>query len=128
MKSYNGNIGFKPRINFGHLNCRMVLLGPNGEATDKLEEVTSFTQLHNLHVLGVSEAALHGPNSRVYRQCPSTESAIKKHLYIPGYTILLPETWRVHSQIRLLIYIKESVSFKVVKLPTNLPDLPLLTL
>ena len=72
----------------GHWNCRMGLLGAEGEATEKLEEVANFIQLHNLHILGVSEAALHGKASRTVRQLPTTSSAIRYHLAIPGFSIV----------------------------------------
>ena len=33
MKQYNGNIGHKALINYGHLNCRVGLLDKNGAAS-----------------------------------------------------------------------------------------------
>ena len=63
IKIINGNQDARQRVlNMGHWICRMGLLGAEGDATDKLEEVANFIHQHNLYVLGVSEAALHGQN------------------------------------------------------------------
>ena len=106
----------------------MGLLEADGSASEKLEEIINFTEQNNLHVLGVTEAALHGAKSRVKRQSPATLPSLKYHLNIPGYTLLLPTTWEKHGQARLMVYVRESVSFKIVTLHSSLHDLPLLTL
>ena len=41
--------------------------------------------------------------------------------------MVLPEIWVKQGQTRLLVYIKEFVSHKVIKLAQNLQDLPLVT-
>ena len=92
-----------------------------------MEEVTAVAQQHHLHVLGVSEAALHGAASRTRRKSPTTLSAIQHQLVIPGYTLIVPGTWTSHSQARLIVYIKDSVSYKLMKVP-NTQDLPLITM
>ena len=115
-------------LNMGHWNCRMGLLGAEGLATDKLEEVANFIHQHNQHILGVSETALHGQASRIRRLFPTSRSAIKHHLAIPGFNIILPETWKRHDQARVIIYVKESINPIVIKLYQNFQDLPLVTL
>ena len=79
-------------------------------------------------MLGIRKAALHGERSRVKRLCPTTLPAINHHLKIPGYYVVLSETWAKHGQTRLLVYLKETVSHKVIKLPISHQDLSLLTL
>ena len=95
----------------------MGLLDQEGAATDKMDEVVEFATQNHFHVLGVSEAALHGLGSRVKRVSPTTTSSIKHHLAIPGYKVILPETWRIHAQARLIIYIKDTVSHKSLNCP-----------
>ena len=75
----------------------MGLLGAEGLAADKLEEVANFIHQHNLHILGVSEAALHGHAFRIRRLFITSSSAIKHNLAIPGFNIVLPETWNLEK-------------------------------
>ena len=106
----------------------MGLLEADGSASEKLEEIINFTEQNNLHVLGITEAALHWAKSRVRRQFPATLPSLKYHLRVPGYTLLLPDTWEKHSQARLVVFVKESLNYKVVRLDQFLRDLPLLTM
>ena len=100
----------------------------NFSFSEKLDEVVNFIEQHQHHVLGVSEAALHGQDSRTRRVFPTTTSAIQHHLAIPGFTLILPDTWTHHDQARLIVYVKDSVSYKVTMLGQHLQYLPLITL
>ena len=66
--SYNGNPDTRQSlINFGHWNCQMGQIDNMRAATEKVEEMKEFISQHNLHVVRVTEADLHGSNSRIKR-------------------------------------------------------------
>ena len=104
----------------------MGLVHSSGLATEKLEEIANFVEMNNLQVIGISEADLPGPRSRINRQHPMSLSIIHEELKIllHGYSIQLPETWNKHDQACLLIYLHEVANFEIIKPPTNLQDIP----
>ena len=75
------------------------MLPPEGEASEKLEEAS-----------------------------PLTTSGIKETLDIPGYDLVLPETWAHHHQARIIVYIRKTLKYKVIKSPAYFQDIPSVTL
>ena len=109
-------------------NCRMGLLDKSNRPTTKLEDIQVFLEQNKVDVLALSEVELHGPHSRVYRRNPVTEESLKQALALPGYVIMLPDTWRLANQARLILYIKATTSCKVVKQPQYTSSIPTITL
>ena len=44
-------------------NCRRGLLNPNGSQSPKVADIQLYLQKHKLHLFGIIESDLHGPNS-----------------------------------------------------------------
>ena len=74
-----------------------------------MTDIKLYLQKHELHVLGIIECDLHGPNSRVGRRNPLKTSKIHEKLHIEGYSIYLPQSWYNHGQARVMAYIKEEI-------------------
>ena len=121
MHALNGNkkIGY----NVASWNCRRGLIDPDGSPSSKLTDIQMYLQKHQLHVFGIIEADLHGPKSRIYRRNPLTTSDVHDKLQIDGYFILLPQSWYIFDQARILIYVREDVKIKEIKGPADLPSL-----
>ena len=62
----------------------------------------------------ITEADIHGPNSRIKRRLNLTKSEIDEKLFIPGYSILLPDTWKHHDQARLLVFVSDDIKAVLV--------------
>ena len=60
--------------NIGLWNCRKGLIGESNLATEKMVEVEQFMREQKLHMLCLVESDLHGPQSRIRRRNPVTES------------------------------------------------------
>ena len=128
MHSTNGNKKEKIAINTGYWNCGKGLLDSNNNASPKLSEAVAFINKNDLDILAVAEAGLHGPRSRIIRTNPLTTASIERELRIPGYRILLPESWYIHDTARIFMYIKEDITFKVINYNTLTQDLPLISI
>ena len=76
----------------------------------------------------VIEAGLHDATSSVYRRMPLTTTTLKDNLEIPGFDIVLPKTWELHGQVRILVYVKQSVRYQVIPTPATVSDIPTITL
>ena len=118
----NRNIGY----NVASWNCRRGLLTSDGSPTSKMIDVQMYLQKHQLHIFGLIEADLHGPLSRVYRRNPLTTADIHDKLKVDGYQIILPQTWYIHDQARIVMYVREDVNFQEIKRNRNIisSDLP----
>ena len=77
--------------------------------TTKISEAEAFINENDLDILAVAEAGLHGPRSRIIRTNPLTTDSIERELRIPGFRILLPESWYIHDTARIFMYIKEDI-------------------
>ena len=113
--------------NLGVWNCRKGLVDVNNESTNKLMDVKLLLQQHDLHVLGLIECDLHGTGSRVRRRNPISTKEINDSLHIEGYSIKLPQSWYVHGQARIIVYVKDGVTFKLRNLKHEDADLPSIT-
>ena len=128
MHSINGNKRGKIAINTGYWNCGKGLLDRNNNASPKISEAAAFINENDLDILAVAEAGLHGPRSRIIRTNPLTTASIERELRIPGFRILLPESWYIHDTARIFMYIKEDINFKVIKYNNSIQDLPLISI
>ena len=104
-------------------NCRRGLLDANKNPSTKMTEVRNFLQQYNLHILCLVEADLHGASSRYKRLSPLTSMDIEKKLDIPGYKLLLPQSWYAHGQARVLVIAKEELQVKLRNLGNHNSDL-----
>ena len=82
----------------------------------------------NADIFGLIETNLHGFGSRIIRAKPISEQEIRSQLGIPGYDLILPETWKFFSQARLIVFIKSSIPYKLTTLKQSERDLPIVTL
>ena len=113
--------------NIGLWNCRKGLIGESNLATEKMVEVEQFMREQKLHMLCLVESDLHGPQSRIKRRNPIKESQLRSSLKIEGYRIILPQSWAVHGQARVILYVKEEMKIKMIPLARELTDLPCIT-
>ena len=119
-----GNKGHS--YNIGMWNCRRGLLNRENNASEKITDVKLLLQKHDLHLLCLVEADLHGLVSRVKRSKPVTQEDINYQLRVENYSIILPQTWHYHGQARIILFVREGVQVKVKNLcrrDTNLPSL-----
>ena len=86
----NGNRAGKGGIKVGGWNCNRGLLDQLGNPTDKLDEIAAYIELHDIQIMAIAEAGLHGLRSRTQRSKPLTEPEIQDALRIPGFHIILP--------------------------------------
>ena len=69
---------------------------------NKITEVKNLIKKENPHILGISEAELR-------KSCHDLNS-----LSIPGYDLILPLSWEIEGQARVVIFIKRSLSYEQV--------------
>ena len=121
FKMINGNklSGY----NIGLWNCRRGLLDSEKKPTTKMSEVKNFLQQYKLHILCLLEADLHGATSRYKRLQPLSLSDIESSIGIPGYKLLLPQSWYKHGQARVLVIAKEELQVKLRNLGNQNSDL-----
>ena len=105
-------------------NCRRGLLNSNGSQSSKITDIKLYLQKHQLHMFGIIEADLHGPNSRIVRKNPLSTQDVHDKLHIDGYFILLPQSWYKYGQARVIVYIKEGIKPKIRILENGSADLP----
>ena len=80
-------------------------------------ESEAFTEEHNLNVVAVAEAGLHGKRSRTICSIPLTFRSIHNTLRVPGFEIAIPESCYSNYTACLYMYFKSSIQFKIVKNP-----------
>ena len=110
VRMINGNR--RQGYNIGMWNCRRGLIEGEKNSSTKFVEVTHFLQSKKLHILCLIEADLHGATSRYKRRHPLTTKDINDNLGVPGYKLLLPKTWEVHGQARIMIIAKGNLQMK----------------
>ena len=121
FRMINGNRGSSHNI--GMWNCRKGLTDGENRPTYKMIEVKQFIEDHNLHLLCLVEAGLHGPASRVRRKNPITTEGIMNNLQIEGYRIILPKTWQYHNQARIILFAKDDIKVTEKVTPLKYPCL-----
>ena len=73
-----------------------------------MSEVRNLVQKEKPHILGISEAELKRNNHNI------------KCLKLPGYDLLLPESWEKNGKARIVVYVKKSLQYEQLQ---NLQDL-----
>ena len=84
--------------------------------------------MNDLDILAVSECSLHGLKSRIIRVFPITSEGITNALRIPGFEILLPQSWACHEMARIMLYVKSSISTKLLSTQVSTSDLPIISI
>ena len=120
MINGNGRRGY----NIGLWNCRRGLVRGEKLASTKMVEVKQFIENKRLHILCLVESDLHGTMSRYNRRHPLTTEDIHHNLEVPGYKIILPKSWQVHGQARVMVLAKEELQVKIKDIGTQNSDLP----
>ena len=110
--------------NIGMWNCRKGLTNRENLPTAKIVDVKDFLMTNDLQLLCLIEADLHGVTSRVRRVKPITGKEIEESLKIENYKIILPQSWQVHGQARVILYVREDINLKVRPLARENSDLP----
>ena len=108
-------------------NCRRGLVDAENKPSTKMVEVRNFMENEKLHLCCLVEADLHGPTSRYRRRHPLSTKDIENNLGIPGYKVLLPKSWEVHGQARVLLYAKDELQVKIRDLEKQNSDLQNIT-
>ena len=124
--SVNGNrrIGYNVAV----WNCRKGLVKSNKSPSTKMTDIQSYLENHQLDLFGIVESDLHAATSRIYRANPLSTMDINSNLQIPGYRIILPQSWYTHGQARVIIFTKEGIKIKERKLRNEDSDLPSISL
>ena len=99
MHSISGNI--KQGYRFAAWNCRKGLLLPDNTESLKLYDIKSFLLKYDIHLFGLIECDINAAGSGM--------KDILDNLKINGYNIKLPLSWSVHSQARIIVYVKEDL-------------------
>lgn len=128
VHSKHGNRLGKVTLATGYWNWAKGLLDGNNIATPKLDEIELFINSHQLDILDIAEAGLHGVRSRTVRALPVSTNSILTALRIPGFTIILPESWEQHNTARIFMYVKDTLVYKVISTSVNVSDLPTITI
>ena len=118
----------RPGYKLAFWNCRKGLISGNHCDSAKMVDIKRFVSKHQPHVFGIIESDLHSINSRFNRRLVVSKSKIDEKLNIEGYNIELPSTWEQHGQARVLVYVSKDIHYKRVEAPSNMKDLPMVTL
>ena len=59
---------------------------------------------------------------------PITDEMINTELHIPGYNIVLSNTWKQFDVARLIVYVRSDINYKIVSTQINIKDLPIITM
>ena len=122
--SGNRRLGYK--ISFW--NCRCKLINQSGSDTNKLVDIKKFIERNKPLVFGIIESDLYSPASIRNRCLKLSTSDLKEKLKIEGYNIELPDTWTLHGQARVIVYVSEDLVYKVRPTDPTVSDIPNITL
>ena len=101
-------------------------MNPLNFPTDKVGEIALFITTHDLDILAISESNLHGVRSRVMRTNPVNIHCINNALRIPGYHIILPDSWQHHHTARIFLYVRDSITSVNISTNVDSTDLPII--
>ena len=96
-------------------NCARGLILPDCSASDKFTDIQLYLQKHQLDLFGIVECDLHSHESRINRKSKLTTVQLNDILNVEGYNLILPQSWQLHGQARIILYAKESMNVKVIK-------------
>ena len=108
----NRKIGYK----LAAWNCR------RGSPSAKMTDIEIYLHRHQLYLFVIID--LHGLQSRISRRHPLSTKEVHEKLTIDGYSILLPQSWYIHHQARLIVFVKDGIQLKEKKLGAGDCDLP----
>jgi hypothetical protein len=97
---------------------------------NKLEDVKCYASRHKPHTMGVSELNfIRNENNRneLSKTVFSTEKLMET-FQIPGYNIILPDSWTVHDKARIILYVNNELNIKVCSLENDEKHLQVITL
>ena len=97
------------------------------QPTSKVEDIQNFLEHHSVDVLALFEPELNGPHSRTFWRNPVSEQSLKQALSIPGYDILVPDTWYKNEHARILLLVSNNISCTLVKHPAYMSTIPSIT-
>ena len=114
-----------PGYKYFSWNCDRGFISEN-----KLEDLKCYVFRNNPHVISVSEINLtrneHNRNDHSTNNL-STEQVMKL-FQIPGYSIILPESWILFDKARIIVYVNDEIKFKVCELKDEEKHLQTITL
>ena len=109
-------------------NCGRGLMSKREHLSDKILDIKLFIEENKPSVFGIIESDIHGCNSPSNRKTTFTKQEILDQLHIEGYTILLPDTWELYDQARLIVFARDDIKIKKRENPDFINDLPSITL
>ena len=105
-------------------NCARGLILSDCSTSDKFTDIKLYLQKHQLDLFGILECDLHSQESPINRKSKLTTVELKDILNIEGYKLILPQSWQLQGQARIMLYVKESMNVNVIKLAISDGDLP----
>ena len=120
----NKNKGY----NIGLWNCRRGLITDKKSPSTKMTEIMQFLAAKNLHLLCVVESDIHSQKSRYRNRQHLNTQEVHDILGISGYRILLPKSWQIHGQARIILFAKDELKVKVREISLQNSDLPTISL
>ena len=105
-------------------NCARGLILSDCSTSDKFTDIKLYLQKHQLDLFGILECDLHSQESPINRKSKLTTVELKEILNIEGYKLILPQSWQLLGQARIMLYVKESMNVNVIKLAVSDGDLP----
>ena len=124
MHTLNGNrrnIGYK----YFAWNCDRGYLSEN-----KLEDVKQYALRHNPNSMGISEVNFvrNENNRNEHSKVEFSTEQLMEIFQIPGYNIILPESWTEYNKARIILYVNSEMNIKVCRLENNEKHLQIITL
>ena len=96
--------------------------------SSKMEDIKLFIENYRPHLFAILETDLHGQHPFLGRRIPFTTDEINDKLKVDGYSIVLPDTWHLFNQARMIVYVSDNISFKNRNIPNTVNFLPNITL
>ena len=106
-------------------NCDKGFISEN-----KIEDLKVYAMRNNPHLISVSEINIFKDetNSNEESKTVFSTEQLHKTFKIPGYEIIIPESWKVYGKARMLVYVHEEIKFKVCELQDDEKHLQTVTL
>ena len=114
-----------PGYKYFSWNCDRGFISEN-----KLEDLKCFAFRNKPHVINVSEVNLVRDEQNKDEKSTnrfSTEQ-VNEIFKIPGYSIILPESWILYNKARIIVYVNEELKFMICDLKDDEKHLQTITL
>ena len=97
---------------------------------NKIEDLKCFAQRSKSHIISVSEVNLTRDENNTNDNSTNklSTSQVMDQLKIPGYSLILPESWQLHKKARIILYVSDELNFKTCKLNDDEKHLQTITL